>query len=181
MRKKIFYLAGFMASGKSTIGPILANTIGWNFYDLDKEVENREGKKIVTIFEDSGENYFRKIESEILHNLSTQTNLIVALGGGTLMIPQNREVIRKTGRLIFLRSSPEILYKRLVHKRNRPVLLTGISEEDKERILFQKIESLMSERIEYYEQAEFVFDTDKVSIGEVVDKIAQVITRVVKL
>ena len=76
MIKRIFYLAGFMASGKSTIGPILANTIGWDFYDLDKEVEKKEGGKIVRIFENEGKKYFRRIEAEILRNLSIKKNLV---------------------------------------------------------------------------------------------------------
>ena len=58
--KKIYYLTGFMAAGKSTIGPILANTLGWIFFDLDKEIEKKEGMKIVELFEKKGEDYFRR-------------------------------------------------------------------------------------------------------------------------
>ncbi len=65
MKKNIYYLTGFMAAGKSTIGPILANTLGWNFFDLDKEVEKQEGMKIVELFESKGEDYFRDIETTI--------------------------------------------------------------------------------------------------------------------
>lgn len=177
MIKKIFYLAGFMASGKSTIGPILANTIGWDFYDLDKEVEKKEGKKIVRIFEDEGEKYFRRVEEEILRDLSAEKHIIIALGGGTLMNLKNRRVINKSGRLIFLKSSPDALYKRLIHKRDRPVLFPVTDEEDTKRILSQKIKHLMNERIKYYEQADYIFDTDKESIGVIVDRIAKIVKR----
>ena len=177
MIKRIFYLAGFMASGKSTIGPILANTIGWDFYDLDKEVEKKEGGKIVRIFENEGEKYFRRIEAEILRNLSIKKNLIIALGGGTLINLKNRRVINKTGKLIFLKSSPDVLYKRLIHKRDRPVLSPVIDAEDTEGLLLQRIEQLMKERIKYYEQADYIFDTDKDSVGVIVDRIAKIIKR----
>ena len=177
MIKKIFYLTGFMASGKSTIGPILANTIGWDFYDLDKEVEKKEGKKIVRIFEHEGKKYFRRVEAEILKYLSTKKNIIIALGGGTLINPVNRRVINKTGKLIFLKSSPNVLYKRLIHKRDRPILFSGNDEEDTEGILLQKIEHLMNERIKYYEQADYVFDTDKESVGVIVDRITKLVKR----
>ncbi|MFZ0454631.1 MAG: shikimate kinase, partial [Ignavibacteriaceae bacterium] len=70
MNNKIVYLAGFMGAGKSTVGPILANTLGWNYYDLDKVIEERLGKKIKTIFEENGEPFFRQVESEVLKDLS---------------------------------------------------------------------------------------------------------------
>jgi shikimate kinase len=66
MTKKLIYLTGFMASGKSTIGPILANTIGWNFFDLDKLIEEAACKSIKKIFEENGEDYFRELETRIL-------------------------------------------------------------------------------------------------------------------
>ncbi len=95
-----------MASGKSTIGPIVANTLGWIFFDLDKEIEKRENRKITKIFEEDGEDYFRHIETEILKNISNSENLIISLGGGTMIIQENREFIKKNGKLIFLLSSP---------------------------------------------------------------------------
>ena len=62
MNNKIYYLTGFMAAGKSTIGPILANTLGWNFFDLDKEIEQEEGLKIGDLFKQKGEDYFRQLK-----------------------------------------------------------------------------------------------------------------------
>ena len=70
MKKKIYYLTGFMAAGKSTIGPILSNTLGWNFVDLDRAIEEEEAKKITEIFEAKGEEYFRKKELEMLKAIS---------------------------------------------------------------------------------------------------------------
>jgi shikimate kinase len=176
MRKKnIFYLAGFMASGKSTIGPIVANVLGWNFFDLDKEIEKRENKKIIKIFEEDGEDYFRRKETEILRQISDSDNLIISLGGGTLIIKENREFIKKSGHLIFLNSSPETAYRRLKHKKDRPILLKDINEEESENEAMERIESLMKERMKYYKKAEYYIDTDKESIGTTADKISSLI------
>ena len=77
MTKKIIYLTGFMASGKSTIGPILANTLGWNFFDLDKLIEEAAGKSIKKIFEENGEDYFRELETRTLRNTCELENYII--------------------------------------------------------------------------------------------------------
>ena len=175
MRKKIYYLTGFMAAGKSTIGPILANTLGWNFLDLDKAIEEEEAMKITEIFENKGEEYFRKKELEMLKEISKKNHLIVALGGGTIVNRKNLKLLKETGRLIYLHSSPEIAYKRLVFKRNRPALLfEGVEFPTKEQFL-ERIESLMTARKEYYEQADYLIDTDAEAVGRTVDKLARII------
>jgi shikimate kinase len=181
MSKKIFYLAGFMASGKSTIGKILANTIGWDFFDLDSEIEKKEDRKITTIFKVDGEVYFRNLETQILSELSTGNQLIISLGGGTLISQDNRKIIRQKGNLIFLKSSPEVAYRRLKHKRDRPVILhVRKGEEQDEEMMIRKIGSLMKERMKYYEKADYTFDTDNESIGTTVDKIAMLVDRSVR-
>jgi len=180
MKRNIFYLAGFMASGKSTIGPIVANTLGWNFFDLDKEIEKRENRKITKIFEEEGEEYFRQNETEILKEISEGKNLIISLGGGTLIIRENREFIKKCGKLICLSSSPEVAYKRLKHKRDRPILLADNNQDAAENVVIERIESLMKERMKYYQKADYFIDTDKESIGTTVDKIFSIIFKLSK-
>lgn len=101
MKKKIYYLTGFMAAGKSTIGPILANSLGWNFFDLDKEVEKKEGIKIVDLFKQKGEEYFRKLETEILKELSGNNEVIISLGGGAIASEENFNIIKSSGKIIF--------------------------------------------------------------------------------
>ena len=180
MRRNIFYLTGFMASGKSTIGPIVANVLGWHFFDLDKEIEKRENRKINKIFEEDGEDYFRQKETEILKEISSGEKLIISLGGGTLIIQENREFIKKNGKLIFFRSSPEVAYRRLKHKRDRPILLADNNEEADENVVIERIESLMEERMKYYQKADYIIDTDKESIGTTVDKISRIIIKLSK-
>jgi len=175
MRKNIFYLTGFMASGKSTIGPIVANTVGWFFFDLDKEIEKREKRKITKIFEEDGQDYFRRKETELLIEISDGNNLIISLGGGTLTIRENREFIKKHGNIIFLNSSPEVAYRRLKHKRDRPILFADNKEEASEDVVIERIDSLMKERMKYYQKADYIFNTDYDSIGTTVDKISKII------
>lgn len=175
MSNEIFYLTGFMASGKSTIGPILANTLGWIFYDLDKEIEKIEKKIIIKIFKDNGESYFREKETEVLKYLAAGKNSIISLGGGTLINAENRKLVRKSGKLIFLKSSPENIYRRLKHKRDRPVMSFDDGEIPREDEYTEKIKSILDKRIKYYEEADYIIDTDQNSIGITVDKIAHFI------
>jgi len=175
--KKNYYLTGFMAAGKSTIGPILANTLGWNFYDLDKEVEKREGMRIVDIFKQKGENYFRTSETNLLKQLSEGEISIISLGGGAIASEINFNIIKSTGKIIYLKSSPEMAYKRLRFKKDRPAFeFEGVEMPTKEQFL-ERIEKLLDERKKYYELCDFVVDTDSQSVGKTVDIIARYINK----
>jgi len=175
MKKKIYYLTGFMASGKSTIGPILANTLGWNFFDLDKEVENQEGMKVVEIFDKKGESYFRKVETELLMNLSEKDEAIISLGGGAIASEENFKIIKSSGKIIYLKSSPEMAYKRLRFKRDRPAFIFEGEEIPSKEQFLERINKLLDERKKYYEQADFIIDTDNQTVGKTVDIIAKYI------
>ncbi|HAB51710.1 MAG TPA: shikimate kinase, partial [Ignavibacteriales bacterium] len=128
LKNKIIFLAGFMGAGKSTIGPILANTLGWDSCDLDLLIEQRLGKKIRQIFEQDGEDYFRKNESEILIELSKKSDLVISLGGGTMANEKNLAVLKKVGTIVYLKASTDSFYKRLRYKRDRPSL--GVNESE---------------------------------------------------
>jgi len=173
--KQIIYLTGFMGSGKSTIGPILANTLGWDFYDLDKVIEKKTGKKIRQIFEQDGENFFRKIETETLRELSVNNKVIISLGGGTIVSDENIGILKNSGKLIYLKMSSEAAFGRLKHKRDRPALKND-AEDFSEKELMNTISNLMKARTDYYEQADFTIDTDKSSVGKTVDKIVMLIS-----
>jgi len=164
-----------MAAGKSTIGPILANTLGWKFYDLDREVEKQEGMKIVDIYEKNDEEYFRKSETTLLEKLSQHDESIISLGGGAIASDVNFAIIKSSGKIVYLKSSPEMAYKRLKFKKDRPAF--NFNEEDnptKEQFL-ERINHLLDSRKKYYEQADFVIDTDNQTVGKTVDIIAKFI------
>jgi shikimate kinase len=175
MKKRIYYLTGFMAAGKSTIGPILANTLGWIFFDLDKEVEKQEEMKVVEIFEAKGENYFRKTESALLKKLSENNEAIISLGGGAISTDENFKVIKSSGKIIYLKSSPEMAYKRLRFKRDRPAFIFEGEEIPSKEQFLERINKLLDDRKKYYEKADFVIDTDNQTVGKTVDILAKYI------
>ena len=166
-----------MASGKSTIGPILANTLGWDFFDLDKVIEAETGKSIRKIFKESGELYFREIETDTLSRLSNLENFIISLGGGTVASEKNLEIVKSSGYLIYLESSSEETYKRLRFKRDRPALLFDGDEEPSKVEFIEKINLLLEKRIEYYNQADLKINTDNCRVGKTVDKLASIIKK----
>jgi shikimate kinase len=175
MKNKIIYLTGFMGSGKSTIGPILANTLGWDYYDLDKVIEEKEGKKVREIFEKEGEKYFRDVERKTFKELSQNQNLIISLGGGTLGNKQNLDWLKNNGKLIYLKISPDAAYERLKNKRDRPMLTpNGVTNMSKDKFMLL-IKNLLSQREKFYEQSDIIIDTDNISIGKTVDKIAMLV------
>ena len=166
-----------MGAGKSTIGPILANTIGWDSCDLDILIEKKLGKKIRQIFEQDGEKYFRKIESEMLLELSKKNNLVVSLGGGTMANENNLAILKESGTTIYLKASADSFYKRLRYKRDRPSLGVNESEDFTKDKLIGRINQLMDKRKKYYEQADIIIDTDNSSVGRTVDKIVKLLTK----
>jgi shikimate kinase len=169
------YLTGFMGSGKSTIGPILANTLGWDFYDLDVVIEQKECRKISKIFEDSGEEYFRKLEKQTLTDFVCRENVVVALGGGTITNQDNINYLKKTGKIIYLKMSAESAYKRLRFKRDRPILTRDGTVYLSKSEFTARIAQLLAERARYYEQADIIIDTDNLQLGVIVDEIAKVL------
>jgi shikimate kinase len=177
MNKKLVYLTGFMASGKSTIGPILSNTLGWGFFDLDLLIEEVAGKSVRKIFEENGEDYFRELETETLKKTSGLENYIIALGGGTVANYTNLEIIKSSGFLIYLESSPEETYKRLRFKRDRPALLFDGNEEPSKKEFMEKISALLQKRINYYNQADLKINTDNCQVGRTVDRLSHIIKK----
>ena len=177
MKKKIYYLTGFMAAGKSTIGPILANTLGWNFFDLDKEVEKKEGMRIVELFNQKGEEYFRKSETELLKELSGKNEVIISLGGGAIASDENFKIIKSSGKVIYLKSSPEMTYKRLRFKRDRPAFIFDEEEVPSKELFLERINYHLDARKEYYEQCDFTIDTDSQTVGKTVDLLAKYIDK----
>jgi shikimate kinase len=175
MDNKVVYLTGFMGSGKSTIGPILANTLGWEFLDLDLVIENETGMKIKEIFDVYGEEHFRNLERKALLKISDNHKIIVSLGGGTITNEKNLEILKKTGLLFYLKLSPVSAYRRLKYKRDRPVLLSDLGEIYSKEDLLKKINMLFEKRKIFYEQADFIIETDNMPVGKTVDRIVKII------
>ena len=177
MKTKIVFLAGFMGAGKSTVGPILANTLGWSFFDLDEVIETKLGKKIVDIFSENGEAAFRLLERETLQELVRNENVIIALGGGTIADQQNINFMKGKGKIIFLDASRESYYHRLKYKTDRPILKGENEELLSQDELKQRITEILNYRKKFYGQADVSVDTDKKSIGNTVDEISKIILK----
>lgn len=162
-----------MTSGKSTIGPILANVLGYNFYDLDKEIEENEKLSVVEIFEKYGEKYFREAESKILNELIKQDDVVISLGGGTIVNKSNFDLMKSTGKIIYLKVSPSTLYKRLKNKTDRPIFKDLVLSNKNENEFMKRIEELMNKRKQYYEMADIIIDTELTPLGKTIDRIAK--------
>ncbi len=143
-----------MGAGKSTIGRYLADLLGKQFKDTDHEIENRTGASIPLIFEIEGEDGFRKRESAMLKDLSTEDNLVLATGGGIVLAEENRQILSEQGFVVYLYAKVDVLYQRTRRDRNRPLL----NEGDRR----QKLEEIMETRDPLYrEVADLVIETDK--------------------
>ena len=119
------FLAGFMGSGKSTVGRILADELGWTFVDLDQVIEQEQGASITQIFAERGEEAFRQIEHEALREQSRATERgsprVVAMGGGAYAQERNRTLLEPMGTVVWLDAPVEVLRARVAHETNRPL------------------------------------------------------------
>ena len=116
------FLVGLMGAGKSTVWRILARRLGKRFVDTDHEIEKRNGVTIPVIFEIEGEDGFRRREQEVLADLAQEKDLVLSTGGGIVLKPENRDVLRNHGFVVYLNARPELLAERTKHDRTRPLL-----------------------------------------------------------
>lgn len=170
-----------MAGGKSTIGQIVANTLGYTYTDIDKEIEKRSGKKVTELFTEFGEGYFREIETQVLLEVSKQPHHVISLGGGTIMNPKNLEIIKSNGLLLYLKSSLENIYKRLRYKTDRPIFMDKDGKWLRDTELKSKIKMLMETREPVYSLADLTFTTDNKPVGFTVDEIIKKIKPLIEL
>jgi len=146
-------LIGPMGAGKSTIGRALAEVLGKRFEDADQHVEARTGANITLIFEIEGEDGFRRREASMLEELTQLPETVLATGGGAVLLPQNRQLLRDRGIVVYLRAPIDVLLARTRRDRNRPLLQT----DDRRK----RFEELMAVREPIYlSTADLVVDTD---------------------
>lgn len=176
----LIFLTGFSGSGKSTIGPLLANSLGYEFVDLDHFIESVAGKPITRIFADEGESHFRQLESSVLSELADRDNLVVSLGGGVLENDSSYAIIREKGTLVYLCCSSGILARRLCNKTDRPLLKGENGSPLGREKLEEKIESILSRRAPRYESADIIVQTDSKRIGSTIEELTRKIERFVR-
>ena len=125
LRRGNLFLVGMPGSGKSTLGRVLARSLGKSFVDADHELERRLGVSISTIFEIEGEEIFRRREEETLARLVQRVDIVLATGGGAVLRPANRERLKTGGTVLYLHATPETTWDRTRHSKNRPLLQTA--------------------------------------------------------
>lgn len=165
-------MTGFMGSGKSTVAPRLARGLGFESVDLDDEISRRTGLSIPAIFELYGESRFRKEESGMLRETGERSRLVVSLGGGAILDPDNLVWCRTNGTVVYLRASAAFLASRLaVSKRERPLLFDHEGKPLSREALRKRVAGLLDQRRAIYERAHVTVDVDAVPVSKVVKAI----------
>jgi len=153
-------------SGKSAVGKAAAKRLGLTFADCDQAIERRIGCSIAEFFAASGEQAFRNLESELLATLVADADSVIATGGGVVLRPENRELLRTRTRCIYLRASSDLLWRRLRHDRRRPLLQVADPAE--------RLRQMHAERGPLYEEASAaVVDTDGVPFAQILDRVVR--------
>lgn len=151
-----------MGAGKSTVGKVLAKKLGRRFLDADHVIEERCGVKIPVIFEMEGEEGFRKREAQTIRDITAEVDIILATGGGAILLPENRKALSERGTVIYLHANPIELWHRTRGGDGRPLLKNG----DPKKIL----EDLYTIRDPLYREiADHVIETGKPSVNQLVN------------
>lgn len=167
-------LIGYMGAGKTTIGKALAKALGVTFYDLDWYIETRMRRTVKQIFDSEGEDGFRRIEHNMLHEVAEFENVVLSCGGGTPCFFDNIEYMNRQGPVVYLKASPEVLYEHLkMGKSVRPLLLNKTPEQVREFI-----EEQLAYREQFYLKAHYTLD---INLLDNYDKINVTVEKLIEL
>lgn len=158
-------LTGFMGTGKTEVGRILAQRLGYTLLDADSIIEQEQKMKITEIFQRFGEPYFRDIEADVIRRLSERDRVVISTGGGVVLRQENMENLRKKGVIVCLTASPETILKRTSNDSSRPLLQV----EDP----LKRIKEMLEFRRPYYEKSDIMIDTEGKSPVEVAEEIIE--------
>lgn len=163
------FLVGLMGAGKTSVGRMLARRLDMKFFDADAEIERITGVKIPVIFEIEGESGFRSREEKMIEQLTALNGIVLATGGGAVISEANRHFLKSRGRVIYLRATPEDLWRRTRRDRNRPLLQTADP--------LGKLRSLHEQRDPLYQEAaHLIVDTGSQSVAHLTSRIQQLLT-----
>jgi shikimate kinase len=161
--KKNIILTGFMGTGKSSIGKLLAERLGYRYVDLDALIVEQAGISINEIFAKEGESHFRSLETGMLANLAGEKTLILSTGGGAVIAEENRRLLHELGVIVNLTASAEEIQDRLQHEHDRPLLNDNRSLE--------RIVTLLEAREPFYADADVRIETSGKRVDEVLNEI----------
>ncbi|MCX5680327.1 MAG: shikimate kinase [Candidatus Omnitrophica bacterium] len=164
---KNIVLVGFMGTGKTTIATQVANRLKMKYVSTDSLIEKREKRTINEIFTDSGEEYFRGIESDVVREISRAQNIVIDTGGGAVLREENIASFKSGGIVVCLTADPETILERTKKYKHRPLL----NVEDPKR----KIRDLLAKRGDFYAKADHSIDTGKLTARQVVEEIIRIV------
>jgi shikimate kinase len=164
------FLVGMMGAGKTTVGRLLAQSLGKTFIDSDEEIQQRTGVTIPHIFDVEGEAGFRQREAGVIQDLVKFDNIVLATGGGAVLNAQSRDALHHNGIVVYLKSTVHDLWQRTRHDRNRPLLQT---DDPRARLkeLFEQRDPL------YAEVADLLMPTGKQSVHNLIEQLQQELLR----
>ncbi len=168
-------LIGYMGAGKTTIGKALSKELGITFYDLDWYIESRMRKTVSEIFAERGEEGFRKIEYNMLHEVAEFEDVIISCGGGTPCFFDNMDYLNQQGQVVYLKAEPEVLYKHLQMAKVERPLLKGKSKEELLKFITEQLEKRepFSTKARYTLDVSLMDNYDKIKIS--VEKIKELL------
>jgi shikimate kinase len=161
-------LVGFMGTGKTAVGRRIAERLGRELLDMDATIETRAGKSISRIFAEDGEPHFRALEHALVRELAARRGLVISTGGGIVLDPANIAAFERTGLVVCLAASPEVILRRVAHETHRPLL----QADDKH----ERITALLAQRAPLYAAVTHCIDTDPLSPNAVADRILALYT-----
>jgi len=164
-------LIGYMASGKSSVGKVLANKLNFEFIDLDNYIEINEGMSVKDIFKDKGEIYFRRVETKYLKEVLNEKNhIVLSLGGGTPCYGANMQAILNDGnsKTIYLKTGIATLVERLKNEKSKRPLIAHIKSDE---VLTEFIGKHLFERTPFYNMSKIKVTTDNKSEEEIVEEV----------
>ena len=166
MFKKNIVLIGMMAAGKTTIGSKLAKKLNYNFFDVDFEIEKLENDKIINIFENKGESYFRKVEERLSLTFVEKNNCVISLGGGAFINENIRKKIQKNSHSFWLNWKIRTILDRISKNKNRPIAL-NLSNKD--------LADLYKKRVKFYKLSDFRVNCEKKNKNEIIKIILKIL------
>ncbi|MGH7625324.1 MAG: shikimate kinase [Gemmatimonadaceae bacterium] len=159
-------LVGLPGSGKTSVGRGVARRTGRDFLDFDAEIERRTGHSIAQLFEQLGEAHFRQLELDLTAELAPREGMILAPGGGWIMVPGALAMLRPPGRVIYLRTTPAVAYRRMgAGHRSRPLLAAADP--------LHELSALLAARERSYLSADFVVDVELLDLQDVITMVAR--------
>lgn len=159
------FLVGFMGSGKTRTGKLLAKRLGWHWLDLDERIVEVAGKTIPEIFSRDGEAAFRSLERDCLRKVLSENSTVISCGGGIVTQAENLQELLNQPRVVCLRIQPETVFRRVGNDPRRPLLQRTDAME--------QIRKLMRARSVFYDQFKYQIDVDRLRTSEVVNRIIE--------